>query len=49
MMNSTTTLDPDENGKAIDQREYKSMIDPLFYLTATHPDIQFAMWLCARF
>jgi hypothetical protein len=44
-----TTLDPDENGKAIDQREYRSMIDFLLYLMATRPDIQFMVCMCARF
>jgi hypothetical protein len=38
-MSTTTTLDPDENGEAIDQREYRSMIDSLLYLTVTRPDI----------
>jgi hypothetical protein len=32
-MSTRTSLDPDENGKAIDQREYKSMIGSLLYLT----------------
>jgi hypothetical protein len=31
-MSTATTLDPDENGEAIDQREYKSMIGSLLYL-----------------
>jgi hypothetical protein len=42
-------LGPDEDGEAADQREYRSMIDSLLYLTATLPDIQFAMYLCVRF
>jgi hypothetical protein len=44
-----TLLDPDENSEAIDQKEYKSMIDSLMYLTATWPDIQFTACLYARF
>jgi hypothetical protein len=32
-MSTTTTLDPDENGEAVDQRKYKSMIGSLLYLT----------------
>jgi hypothetical protein len=48
-MSMATALDPDENGEAIDQREYKSMIGSLLYLTATRLDIQFAVCLCARF
>jgi isopentenyldiphosphate isomerase len=38
-MSTATTLDPDENGKAVDQREYMSMIGSLVYLTATQSDI----------
>jgi hypothetical protein len=34
-MSTTAVLDPDENDKAIDQREYRSMIGSLLYLTAT--------------
>jgi hypothetical protein len=48
-MSTATSLDLDENGKAADQREYRSMIDSLLYLTATWADIQFTMCLCARF
>jgi hypothetical protein len=48
-MSMATALDPDENGETVDQREYRSMIGSLLYLTATRPDIQFAVCLCARF
>jgi hypothetical protein len=48
-MSSAASLSPDEDGKAMDQREYKSMINSLLYLTTTRPDIQFTMGLCARF
>jgi hypothetical protein len=48
-MSSTTSLGSDEDGDAVDQREYRSMIDSLLYLTATRPDIQFTVGLCARF
>jgi hypothetical protein len=48
-MSMTTTLDPDENSEAVDQREYRSMISSLMYLTVTQPDIQFAVCLCACF
>jgi hypothetical protein len=34
-MSTATALDPDENDKVIDQREYRSMIGSLLYLTAT--------------
>jgi hypothetical protein len=49
LMSMVRTLDPDENGEAVDQREYRSMIDSLLYLTATRLDIQFDVCLCARF
>jgi isopentenyldiphosphate isomerase len=49
LMSSAASLGPDEDGEAMDQREYRSMIDSLLYLTATWPDIQFAVGLCARF
>jgi hypothetical protein len=49
LMSTAAALDPDENGKVIDQREYMSMIGSLLYLTMTRPDIQFDVCLCARF
>jgi hypothetical protein len=48
-MSTSTSLGPDEDGEAVDQREYRSMIGSLLYLTATLLDIQFIMCLCARF
>nr|ABA94364.2 retrotransposon protein, putative, Ty1-copia subclass [Oryza sativa Japonica Group] len=43
---STAVLDPDEDGEAVDQKEYRSMIGSLLYLTASRPNIQFAiLWL----
>jgi hypothetical protein len=48
-MSTAAALDLDENGEAVDQREYRSMIGSLLYLTATRPDIQFAVCLCVRF
>jgi hypothetical protein len=38
-MSTMTTLDPDEDGEAVDQREYMSMISSLLYLTVTWLDI----------
>jgi hypothetical protein len=48
-MSTTTSLGPDEDGESVDQREYRSMIGSLLYLTATRPDVQFAVGLCACF
>jgi hypothetical protein len=38
-MSSMASLGPNEDGEAVDQREYRSMIDSLLYLTATRSDI----------
>jgi hypothetical protein len=48
-MSSAVSLGPDEDGEAVDQREYRSMIGSLLYLTATQLSIQFIVGLCARF
>jgi hypothetical protein len=48
-ISSAASLGPYGDGEAVDQREYRSMIGSLLYLTATRPDIQFAVGLCARF
>jgi hypothetical protein len=49
LMSTATALDPDENGETIDQREYRSMIVSLLYLTVTRLDIQFTVCFCACF
>jgi hypothetical protein len=48
-MSTTISLDADEEGEDVDQKEYRSMIGSLLYLTATRPDIQFSVCLYARF
>jgi hypothetical protein len=48
-MSTTTALDADEEGEHVDQKECRSMIGSLLYLTATRPDIQFLVCLCAHF
>jgi isopentenyldiphosphate isomerase len=45
-LSTATSLGLDED---VDQREYRSMISSLLYLTATRPNIQFIMELCALF
>lgn len=48
-MCTSTKLDKDENGVAFDEKLYRSMIGSLLYLTASRPDIMFAVCMCARF
>jgi hypothetical protein len=48
-MSTATTLDSDKNGETVDQREYRSMIGYILYLTATQPNIQLTVCLCAHF
>nr|GFB55056.1 retrovirus-related Pol polyprotein from transposon TNT 1-94 [Tanacetum cinerariifolium] len=40
-------LDKDKKRKAIDPSHYHSMIGTLLYLTASRPDLQFAICMCA--
>ncbi|GKA42771.1 retrovirus-related pol polyprotein from transposon TNT 1-94 [Tanacetum coccineum] len=42
-------LDEDKEGKAVDPSHYRSMIGTLLYLTASRPDLQFAICMCARY
>nr|GEV41060.1 hypothetical protein [Tanacetum cinerariifolium] len=42
-------LDEDKEGKAVDPSHYHGMIDTLLYLTASRPDLQFAICMCARY
>ncbi|GJU22074.1 putative ribonuclease H-like domain-containing protein [Tanacetum coccineum] len=43
------SLGKDEEGEDVDVHIYRSMIGCLMYLTASRPDIMFAVCLCARF
>nr|GEX54164.1 hypothetical protein [Tanacetum cinerariifolium] len=42
-------LDEDREGKAVDLSHYRGMIGTLLYLTASRPDLQFAICMCARY
>ncbi|GJS19620.1 hypothetical protein Tco_0448252 [Tanacetum coccineum] len=42
-------LAPDLNGEAINETQYRGMIGSLMYLTTSKPDIQFSIYLCARY
>nr|GFA35350.1 retrotransposon protein, putative, unclassified [Tanacetum cinerariifolium] len=41
-------LDEDKEGKAVDPSHYHGMIGILLYLTASRPDLQFTISMCAR-
>ncbi|XP_058751636.1 uncharacterized mitochondrial protein AtMg00810-like [Vicia villosa] len=42
-------LSKDEGGISVDQSLYRSMIGSLLYLTASRPDIAFAVGVCSRY
>lgn len=42
-------VDKDEDGALIDATQYKQMVGSLMYLTATRPDLMFAVSLISRF
>ncbi|GJS66274.1 retrovirus-related pol polyprotein from transposon TNT 1-94 [Tanacetum coccineum] len=44
-----TKLDEDLSGIPVDQTKYRSMIGSLMYLTASRPDLVFAVCMCARY
>jgi len=48
-MKPNAYLDLDANGKATDQKVYRSMIGSLLYLCASRPDIMHSVCMCARF
>ncbi|GJR82579.1 uncharacterized mitochondrial protein-like protein [Tanacetum coccineum] len=48
-METNKPLTKDEEAKNVDVHLYRSMIGSLMYLTASRPDIMFAVCTCARF
>ncbi|GJY78122.1 retrovirus-related pol polyprotein from transposon TNT 1-94 [Tanacetum coccineum] len=42
-------LDEDKEGKAVDPSHYHGMIGTLLFLTASRPDLQFSICMCARY
>nr|GFA72342.1 hypothetical protein [Tanacetum cinerariifolium] len=42
-------LDEDKEGKSVDPSHYCCMIVTILYLTASRPDLQFAICMCARY
>ncbi|GKE26433.1 retrovirus-related pol polyprotein from transposon TNT 1-94, partial [Tanacetum coccineum] len=41
-------LDEDPQGKSVDPTHYRGMVGTLMYLTASRPDLTFAVCMCAR-
>ncbi|MDQ9783047.1 hypothetical protein, partial [Serratia marcescens] len=48
-MSSSARLDKDEDGPDVDQTAYRGIVGSLLYLTASRPDISFAVGVCGRF
>nr|GEY88830.1 retrovirus-related Pol polyprotein from transposon TNT 1-94 [Tanacetum cinerariifolium] len=42
-------LDEDKEWKAVDPSHYHGVIGTILYLTASRPDLQFAIYMCARY
>ncbi|KAJ4763435.1 Pol [Rhynchospora pubera] len=48
-MGKSANIDADEKGKPMDITLYRGMIGSLLYLTASRPDIMYAVCLCVRY
>nr|GFC46550.1 hypothetical protein [Tanacetum cinerariifolium] len=48
-MMEKSKLDEDKERKVVDLSYYRGMIGTLLYLTASRPDLQFAICMCARY
>ncbi|GJZ47173.1 retrovirus-related pol polyprotein from transposon TNT 1-94 [Tanacetum coccineum] len=48
-MPEKSKLDKDPQGKAVDPTHYHGMVGTLMYLTASRPDLTFAVCMCARY
>ncbi|GJV41318.1 retrovirus-related pol polyprotein from transposon TNT 1-94 [Tanacetum coccineum] len=49
LMVEKSKLDEDSQGKVVDPTRYRGMISTLMYLTASRPDLVFAVCICARY
>nr|GFA50572.1 hypothetical protein [Tanacetum cinerariifolium] len=49
LMVEKSKLDEDKEGKVVAPSHYRGMISTLLYLTASRPDLQFAICMCARY
>nr|GEV79284.1 retrovirus-related Pol polyprotein from transposon TNT 1-94 [Tanacetum cinerariifolium] len=48
-MVENSKLDEDPQGKAVDPMRYRRIIGTLRYLTASRPDLVFALCMCTRY
>ncbi|GJT43961.1 retrotransposon protein, putative, ty1-copia subclass [Tanacetum coccineum] len=48
-MAEKSKLDQDKEGNSVDPSHYRAMIGTLLYLTASRPDLQFSICMCARY
>jgi hypothetical protein len=48
-MGTSSGLDVDASGNMVDQKQYRSMIGSLLYVTASRPDVMFSVCMCARY
>nr|GEV09966.1 hypothetical protein [Tanacetum cinerariifolium] len=42
-------LDEDPNGTLVDPTRYRGLVESLLYLTASHPELVFVVFMCARY
>ncbi|XP_019171969.1 PREDICTED: uncharacterized protein LOC109167406 [Ipomoea nil] len=48
-MSTSLRMNIDNEGKDVDQKNFRGIIGSILYLTASRPDISFAIGVCARF
>ena len=48
-MGTNESLDSDLSGNMVNQKEYRSLIGSLLYVTASRPDVMFSVCMCARY
>ncbi|GKB97950.1 retrovirus-related pol polyprotein from transposon TNT 1-94, partial [Tanacetum coccineum] len=49
LMVEKSKMDEDIQGKAVDPKHYRGMVDTLMYLTLSRPDLVYAVCMCARY
>ncbi|GKA90531.1 hypothetical protein Tco_0812401 [Tanacetum coccineum] len=49
LMVEKSKMDEDIQGKAVDPKHYRGMVDTLMYLTSSRPDLVYAVCICARY